>query len=257
MKYQNMLFTVTGGLSGLGAGTVEHLARLGAHVAVVDLNLPGELQDTDKIRHYKADVSNQKDVASVVASIVEWANEANLRIEGVITCAGYLGPAKILSKSNKPMSLDNFKKVIDVGVIGTVDIIRQLLPRMVAQTADADGQRGVLITVSSASAYDGQEGQVAYSASKGAIASMMLPMARDLGSRGIRAVSIAPGIFDTDMVAKMPKAAQESTKRGFEYPSRGGRPEEFAALVETIVDNRMINGTVIRIDGASRMPARI
>lgn len=128
---------------------------------------------------------------------------------------------------------------------------------MALQTPDEDGSRGVLVMVSSVSAYDGQEGQVSYSASKGAIASMTLPMARDLGPRGIRAVSIAPGIFDTDMVAKMPAAAQASTRSSFEYPKRSGRPEEFAALVESIIDNHMLNGSVIRLDGASRFPARL
>lgn len=128
---------------------------------------------------------------------------------------------------------------------------------MTSQTPDSDGQRGVLVTVASAAAFDGQEGQVAYSAAKGAIASMTLPLARDLASHGIRAVCISPGLFDSNMTANMPAKAQESVRKGLEFPARGGRPDEFAAMIEHVVENHMLNGTVIRLDGASRLPARL
>lgn len=155
------------------------------------------------------------------------------------------------------MPLERFKKVVDISLTGTIDVMRHLLPQMSKQQPDADGGRGVIITVASAAAFDGQEGQVAYSAAKGGIASMTLPLARDLSSQGIRAVCIAPGTFETNMVAGMPSKVQESLERVMEYPVRAGRPQEFAALVQHIIENHMLNGTVIRLDGASRMPSRL
>ena len=155
------------------------------------------------------------------------------------------------------MLLDQFSKVIDINLIGTVDLIRQLVPYIATQSPNAKGERGVLVTVSSAAAFDGQEGQTAYGAAKGAIASMTLPLARDLSCWGIRAVCIAPGLFDTGMAASMPQKAKESLDKTLEFPARAGEPEEFASLVENVIDNSMLNGTVIRLDGAARMPSRL
>lgn len=162
-----------------------------------------------------------------------------------------------MSKKGEMLPLDHFKRVLDCNLVGTVDLIRQLVPRMAAQQPDADGNRGVVITVASAAAFDGQEGQVAYSAAKGAIASMTLPLARDLAYLGIRAVCISPGLFETGMSAKIPSKAQLSLQKSLEFPSRAGRAEEFALLVRHVVENDMLNGTVIRLDGASRMPSRL
>jgi 3-hydroxyacyl-CoA dehydrogenase/3-hydroxy-2-methylbutyryl-CoA dehydrogenase len=164
---------------------------------------------------------------------------------------------QILGRQNVPFSLDTFQKVIAVNLVGTVDIIRQLLPHIATQTPDADGERGVIITVASAAAFDGQPGQVAYSATKGAIASMTLPLARDLAQHGIRAVSISPGMFETSMTTNMPKKAKESLQRVLEFPNRPGRPDEFADLVVHSISNSMLNGTVVRLDGATRMPSRL
>lgn len=155
------------------------------------------------------------------------------------------------------MALQHFQKVIDVSLTGTIDIVRQLVPRMAAQTADTDGERGVIVLVSSAAAFDGQPGQVAYSAAKGAIASLTLPLARDLAPHGIRAVCIAPGMFHTAMVAGMPSKAQKSLEKFLEFPARAGRPDEFAGMVEHIMSNLMLNGSTIRLDGATRMPSRL
>jgi 3-hydroxyacyl-CoA dehydrogenase/3-hydroxy-2-methylbutyryl-CoA dehydrogenase len=155
------------------------------------------------------------------------------------------------------MKLELFKKVIDISLTGTVDVIRLLLPRMSTQKAEEDGERGVVITVASAAAYEGQPGQIAYSAAKGGIASMTLPMARDLAPVGVRAVCIAPAMFSTNMTATMPEKAVESLKRVFEFPARPGQPTEFASLVQHIIENVMLNGTVIRIDGATRLPSRL
>lgn len=155
------------------------------------------------------------------------------------------------------MTTQHFQKVVNISLTGTFNVIAQLVPRMSTQPADEDGERGVLITVSSAAAFDGQEGQIAYSAAKGAIASMTLPLARDLSRWGIRAVSIAPGMFGTNMVAGMTDKVKESLNRSLEFPARPGRPEEFARLVQQVFENGMLNGTVIRLDGASRMPSRM
>lgn len=155
------------------------------------------------------------------------------------------------------MSIEHFRRVVDVSLIGTVDVIRQLLPHMSKQKADNEGERGVIITVSSAAAFDGQPGQTAYSAAKGGLASMALPLARDLAPVGIRSVCIAPAMFETSMTSKMPTKAQNSIKKSFEFPSRAGRAEEFSSLVVHAIENVMLNGTVIRIDGAMRLPSRL
>lgn len=155
------------------------------------------------------------------------------------------------------MTATHFQKAVDISLTGTFNVISQLLPRISSQPTDEDGERGVLITVSSAAAFDGQEGQLAYSAAKGAIASMTLPLARDLSRWGIRAVCIAPGMFGTNMVAGMTDKVKESLNRSLEFPSRPGRPEEFARLVQQVFENGMLNGTVLRLDGAARMPSRM
>ncbi|KAM6485788.1 hypothetical protein HDV62DRAFT_387217 [Trichoderma sp. SZMC 28011] len=257
MNVQDKIVVVTGGLSGLGAATVKLMSSLGASIAVFDLQLPAGSSDSQKHRYFKVDVSKTEQVATAVKAVVSWSKETNRPIAAVVCCAGFLGPAKILSKNNSPLALETFKKVVDISLTGTVDIIRQILPHMSTQPADENGSRGVIITVSSAAAFDGQEGQVSYSAAKGAIASMTLPLARDLSRWGIRAVCIAPGMFDTGMVEGMPEKARESLKKTLEFPARAGRPEEFAGMVKSVVENAMLNGTVIRLDGAARMPSRL
>jgi 3-hydroxyacyl-CoA dehydrogenase/3-hydroxy-2-methylbutyryl-CoA dehydrogenase len=147
--------------------------------------------------------------------------------------------------------------VIAINVVGTIDVVRQILPHIASAEADADGERGVIITVSSAAAFDGQPGQVAYSAAKGAIASLTLPLARDLARNGIRAVSISPGLFETNMTNTMPAKAKASLQKVLEFPNRAGRPNEFAGMVLHILSNSFLNGTVIRLDGATRMPSHL
>ncbi|KAK4085555.1 uncharacterized protein Triagg1_545 [Trichoderma aggressivum f. europaeum] len=257
MNVRDRIVVVTGGLSGLGAATVKLMSSLGASIAVFDLQLPTGSSDSQKHRYFKVDVSNTEQVATAVKAVAAWSKETSKPIAAVVCCAGFLGPAKILSKNNSPLALETFKKVVDISLTGTVDIIRQILPYMSTQPADENGSRGVIITVSSAAAFDGQEGQVSYSAAKGAIASMTLPLARDLSRWGIRAVCIAPGMFDTGMVEGMPEKARESLKKTLEFPARAGRPEEFAGMVKSVVENVMLNGTVIRLDGAARMPSRL
>ncbi|KAF4902504.1 putative oxidoreductase [Colletotrichum fructicola] len=258
MKYQQKTFVVTGGLSGLGKGTVERLSQLGGNVAVIDLALPDKPKEgSSPVQYFNADVSKTQEITAAVNKIVAWNKATGSVIAGVVSCAGFLGPSKIISKNGTSMLLDQFSKVIDINLIGTVDLIRQFVPYIATQSPNATGERGVLITVSSAAAFDGQEGQTAYGAAKGAIASMTLPLARDLSCWGIRAVCIAPGLFDTGMAASMPQKAKESLENSLEFPARAGEPEEFASLVEHVIDNSMLNGTVICLDGAARMPSRL
>ncbi|KAE9579120.1 hypothetical protein CGMCC3_g4647 [Colletotrichum fructicola] len=247
MKYQQKTFVVTGGLSGLGKGTVERLSQLGGNVAVIDLALPDKPKEgSSPVQYFNADVSKTQEITAAVNKIVAWNKATGSVIAGVI-----------ISKNGTSMLLDQFSKVIDINLIGTVDLIRQFVPYIATQSPNATGERGVLITVSSAAAFDGQEGQTAYGAAKGAIASMTLPLARDLSCWGIRAVCIAPGLFDTGMAASMPQKAKESLENSLEFPARAGEPEEFASLVEHVIDNSMLNGTVICLDGAARMPSRL
>ncbi|KAM0457508.1 hypothetical protein ACHAO4_003309 [Trichoderma viride] len=261
MNVQDKIVVVTGGLSGLGAATVKLMRSLGASIAVFDLQLPkgasGNAVELQGQKYFKVDVSKTEDVAAAVEGVVAWSREMKKPVGAVVCCAGFLGPAKILSKNGTPLLLETFKKVIDISLTGTIDVIRQIVPYMSTQPADPDGSRGVIITVSSAAAFDGQEGQVSYSAAKGALASMTLPLARDLSRWGIRAVCIAPGMFDTGMVEGMPDMARESLNKTLEFPARAGRPEEFAQMVRSVVENGMLNGTVIRLDGAARMPSRL
>ncbi|KAM0265118.1 hypothetical protein ACHAQJ_000270 [Trichoderma viride] len=261
MDVQDKIVIVTGGLSGLGAATVKLMSSLGASIAVFDLQLPkgvsGSTADLQGQKYFKVDVSKTEEVAAAVDGVVAWSKETKKPIAAVVCCAGFLGPAKILSKNGSPLVLETFKKVVDISLTGTIDVIRQLVAHMSTQPADDQGSRGVIITVSSAAAFDGQEGQVSYSAAKGAIAAMTLPLARDLSRWGIRAVCIAPGMFDTGMVEGMPERARESLKKTLEFPARAGRPEEFAVMVKSVIENGMLNGTVIRLDGAARMPSRL
>ncbi|KAI0202328.1 hypothetical protein F4808DRAFT_421200 [Astrocystis sublimbata] len=259
MQIQNNIVVITGGLSGLGAATANLLHEAGAYVAIIDL---GEPQDNDsavlpRAKYFKADITNSNAVEWAVKDIVAWSGNLRCIIVATVCCAGFLGPAKILSRNGQPIQLETFKRVVDVSLTGTVDVVRQLLPAMAAQTPDEDGARGVIITVSSAAAFDGQEGQVAYSAAKGAIASMTLPMARDLATYGIRVVCIAPGLFVTGMTATMPQKAKLSLTKTLEFPSRPGKPYEFAKLVKHVIGNHMLNGTVLRLDGGARMPSRL
>ncbi|KAF0321811.1 3-hydroxyacyl- dehydrogenase [Colletotrichum asianum] len=257
MKYHQKTFVVTGGLSGLGKATVERLSQRGGNVAVIDLALPDKPKEgLSRVQYFNADVSKTQEITAAVNGIVAWNKATGSVIAGVVSCAGFLGPSKIISKKGTSMLLDQFSKVIDINLIGTVDLIRQFVPHIATQSPNAKGERGVLITVSSAAAFDGQEGQTAYGAAKGAIASMTLPLARDLSCWGIRAVCIAPGLFDTGMAASMPQKAKESLENTLEFPG-AGEPEEFASLVEHVIDNSMLNGTVIRLDGAARMPSRL
>jgi 3-hydroxyacyl-CoA dehydrogenase/3-hydroxy-2-methylbutyryl-CoA dehydrogenase len=246
---------VSGGASGLGEAAARRLHAGGAHVVIADMNeelgqaLARELGD--RATFVPADVTDESAVGEVVA--IATAQPATLRI--AVSCAGIGWAGRVVGR-NGAHALEPFETVIRVNLIGTFNVMRLAAAAMVETEPTSSGERGVCVNTASIAAYDGQIGQIAYSASKGAIVSMTLPAARDLSSAGVRVCAIAPGTFDTPLLSKLPDDAREALGRVVPFPSRFGRPEEFAALVAHIVENEMLNGEVIRLDGALRMPPR-
>ena len=243
---------VTGGASGLGAATVRRLAANGAHVVIADVNDDGgaalarELGGEAQFIH--TDVT---DPASVEAAVTAAAGKGNgLRI--LVNCAGIGVAERILGKDG-PMDLNRFAKVIQVNLIGTFNAMRLAAAAMTHNEPDAEGERGVIVSTASVAAFEGQIGQAAYSSSKGGIVGLTLPAAREFARYGIRVLAIAPGIFDTPLLAGLPEPARLSLGQQVPFPPRLGRPEEYAALVQHIVENTMLNGETIRLDGAIRM----
>jgi NAD(P)-dependent dehydrogenase (short-subunit alcohol dehydrogenase family) len=248
MEIEGRTFLVAGGGSGLGAATAEMLAGEGANVVVADLK--GEAAgDTD--RFVETDVTDEGSVRRAI----EEALQSFGGLHGAINCAGIASAEKVLGREG-PHSLDSFAKVVQVNLVGTFNVVRLAAEVMVNNEPAASGERGVIVNTASVAAYDGQIGQVAYAASKGGVVALTLPVARELAASGIRVVAIAPGIFDTPMMAGLPEAARESLGNQVPFPSRLGRPEEYAALVRHIIENEMLNGEVIRLDGAIRMAPR-
>jgi len=245
---------VTGGASGLGAATVRRLVGAGAQVVIADLNaqageaLAAELGN--KARFVATDVTSDE---STRAAVQAAALGNGLRI--LVNCAGIGIAEKVLGK-DAPHDLNHFTKVIQVNLIGVFNAIRLAAEVMQRNEPDTEGERGVIINTASVAAFDGQIGQAAYSASKGGVVGMTLPIARELARYGIRVMSIAPGIFDTPMLAGLPEPARVSLGQQVPFPPRLGRPEEYAALVQSIVENTMLNGETIRLDGAIRMAPR-
>lgn len=240
---------VTGGASGLGLATAKMLVEAGAEVIILDLPSSGGA-DIDGVTFAPADVTNEEQVRAAISLATK-----PLRI--VVNCAGIATAERTLGKEG-PLPLDHFERVIRVNLIGTFNVIRLASEAMAAtEPIGAEGQgeseRGVIVNTASVAAFDGQIGQAAYSASKGGVAAMTLPLARELAPRFIRVMTIAPGIFDTPMLAGLPQAARDSLGIQVPHPARLGRPEEYAALVRHIVENAVLNGEVIRLDGAIRM----
>jgi len=253
MQIENKIFIVTGGASGLGAATAEVLVAAGAKVMLVDMNAEAVAAQAKRLGAHSvvADISNEAAAEAAVQATVEAFGGLN----GLVNCAGIVRGEKILGK-NGPHLLSSFSQVINVNLIGSFNMLR-LAAAAIAQTeADADGERGVIINTASAAAYDGQIGQAAYSASKGAIVSLTLPAARELARFGIRVMTIAPGIFETPMMAGMTQEVRDSLAAGVPFPPRLGKPGEYAGLVKHIIENSMLNGEVIRLDGALRMAAK-
>jgi 3-hydroxyacyl-CoA dehydrogenase / 3-hydroxy-2-methylbutyryl-CoA dehydrogenase len=246
---------VAGGASGLGEATARRLHSGGAHVVIADLNrdrgeaLADELGE--RARFVPTDVTDADAVQAAVNAAAE--QPAPLRI--AVSCAGIGGAGRVVGGKG-PHSLERFENIIRVNLIGTFNVMRLAAAVMVENEPTEAGERGVCVNTASIAAFDGQIGQVAYSASKGGIVSMTLPAARDMAPLGVRVCAVAPGTFDTPLLGNLPEDAREGLRRVVPFPSRFGRPDEFAALVAHIVENEMLNGEVIRLDGALRMPPR-
>jgi len=250
---ENAVALVTGGASGLGGATTRRLVADGAEVVIVDLaaspgaDLAQELGDA--VRFMPADV---RDPAQVQAAIDVAQEQGELRI--VVNCAGVGTPGRVVGRSG-PHSLDSFQTVIDINLVGTFNVLRLAAVAMLGNEP-VDGDRGVIVMTASIAAFDGQIGQAAYAASKGGIVGLTLAAARDLADKGVRVMTIAPGTFATPMLAGLPPEATAALEAQVPHPSRLGDPSEYAALVRHIIENGMLNGEVIRLDGALRMPPR-
>ena len=252
MDIQGHVFIVTGGASGLGAGTARMLVAEGAQVIIADLQDEAGQALADELgQHYvHCDVTLEADAEKVVAAATQRGT-----LRGLVSCAGIAPAAKTVGKDGAhPLAL--FQKVISVNLIGSFNMMRLAAQAMSANAPLSTGERGVLINTASVAAFDGQIGQAAYAASKAGVAGMTLPIARDLARNGIRCVTIAPCIFGTPMVFGMPQEVQDSLAASIPFPSRLGRPEDYAKLVNSIIINEMINGETIRLDGAIRMPPK-
>lgn len=252
---KNVVGLVTGGASGLGKATVERLIKEGAKVTLVDLpNSNG----ADLVKEFgegrcifaPADITKEEDIkAALEETKVKFG-----KLDTAISCAGIGVAFKTYNfNKNNPHSLEDFSRVLTVNTVGTFNVIRLSAGLIGQNEPTLDGQRGVVINTASIAAYDGQMGQAAYSASKGAIVGMTLPIARDLASQGIRCVTIAPGLFDTPLLSSLPEKVRNFLAKNVPCPSRLGNPDEFAALVEHVINNKMLNGEVIRLDGSLRM----
>jgi NAD(P)-dependent dehydrogenase (short-subunit alcohol dehydrogenase family) len=239
-------FLVTGGGSGLGLATARMLAGAGANVVAADLK--GE--SGTNARFVETDVTDEASVGAAVQAALESGP-----LHGIVNCAGVAIAEKALGRDG-PHPLDSFAKVIQINLVGTFNVIRLAAAAMVGNEPDEEGGRGVIVNTASVAAFDGQIGQAAYAASKGGVVSMTLPLAREFARSGIRVATIAPGLLDTPMMAGLPEEARRSLGDQVPFPSRLGRPEEYAALVRHIVENDLINGEVIRLDGAIRMAPR-
>ena len=249
MDIKGKVFIVTGGASGLGEGTARALASRGAHVVIADMQVEKGEAVAKEINgsFVKCDVTSEADGQAVVAKAVSVG-----KLMGLVNCAG-IAPAEKTVGKNGAHSLTLFSKVVQVNLIGSFNMIRLAADAMTKNDPESTGERGVMISTASVAAYDGQIGQAAYAASKGGIVGMTLPIARDLARNGIRNMTIAPGIFGTPMLFGMPKEVQDALAAGVPFPSRLGTPEDYAKLACHIFENDMLNGEVIRLDGAIRL----
>ncbi len=249
MDISGKVYIVTGGASGLGEGTARMLSREGGRVVIADLQVDkGQALATELGGAFvRCDVSQEADGRAVVAQA-----QALGKLAGLVNCAGIAPAAKTVGKDG-PHALDVFAKVVTVNLIGTFNMIRLAAEAMCRNEPEATGERGVIVNTASVAAYDGQIGQAAYSASKGGVVGMTLPIARDLARNGIRVMTIAPGIFGTPMLFSMPQEVQNALAASVPFPSRLGTPADYAKLVHQIITNDMLNGEVIRLDGAIRL----
>jgi NAD(P)-dependent dehydrogenase (short-subunit alcohol dehydrogenase family) len=253
MKIEGIHAVVTGGGSGLGEATTRRLVGSGARASIFDLEASrgNEIADElgDAVGFHPVDVRDADGMAAAVDAAV--GDQGALRL--LVNCAGVGTPAKTLDREGQPLDLDWFSRVIEINLIGTFNAIRLAAATMVKNDPNAGGERGVIVNTASVAAFEGQIGQAAYAASKGGVVSMTLPIARELARDGVRVCAIAPGLFGTPMLMGLPQAARESLGASVPFPPRLGAPDEYASLVCHIVENAMLNGETIRLDGAIRM----
>lgn len=255
MNHKDVVALVTGGASGLGEASILGLVKKGAKVVVIDV----DADKGDKLAaniganaiFVKTDVTSETDVRQTIQKAVDAFGKINV----VINCAGVVNPGKLIGRKG-PLPLDAFNKVLQINLVGTLNVIRLAVEQMMNNKPDEDGEKGVIINTASIAAFEGQIGQVAYSASKAGIVGMTLPIAREISDYGIRIVTIAPGIFETPMMAGLPPAVKEDMAKTVPFPRRLGKPQEFAKMVLHIIDNVMMNGCCVRLDGALRMPPK-
>ena len=255
MRLDGRTVLVTGGASGLGGATTDMVIAAGGRAVVIDINEQAgqakAAQHGDTVRFVRADVTSDTDVQRAVETAVQSFG----RLDGVVNAAGIAVAERVLPKEG-PQPLAHFARTIQINLIGTFNVIRLAAAAMSANEPLAGGERGVIVNTASVAAFDGLIGQAAYSASKGGIVAMTLPIAREFARIGVRVMTIAPGTFDTPLLAALPEAARQSLAQQVPFPPRLGRPEEYAALVRQIFENEMLNGEVIRLDGALRMAPR-
>lgn len=253
MNLNDQAVIITGGASGMGAAIAQHFAALGANIALLDLNLEAasRLANTLHAKAYACDVTDEASVQSAL----ELAAVAHGPARILINCAGVLHSRRMVNQQG-PMPLDEFQRVLTINVVGTFNVMRLAAANMIPLAPLGDGERGVIINIASIAAYEGQIGQTAYSASKGAIVSMVLPAARELAAFGIRVLGIAPGLVDTPMFSSLSPDARTTLSAAVPFPKRLAEPKEIAALAAHLVNNVMMNGEVVRIDGAIRLQAK-
>ncbi|MFS2127955.1 3-hydroxyacyl-CoA dehydrogenase [Pseudomonas sp. Pseusp97] len=256
MQIQNKVFLITGGGSGLGAATAKLLVSAGARVVLADVNAEAGAAQAAELgeanaRFIRTDVCSEADGKAAV----QLALDAFGALHGLANCAGVAPAEKVIGR-NGVHGLESFTRTININLIGTFNMLRLAAEAMARNEPDAGGERGIIINTASVAAFDGQIGQAAYSASKSAVVGMTLPIARELARSGIRVMTIAPGIFETPMMAGMPQEVRDSLGASVPFPPRLGRPDEYAALARHIIENSMLNGEVIRLDGAIRMAAK-
>lgn len=255
MHIQDSVFLITGGASGLGAAVAERLVAQGARAVIADLNEEAGIRLADRLGDRAAFVRTDVTDEASVRGAIDRARERFGALHGAVNCAGIAIAEKVIGKDG-PHDLARFRRVIEINLVGTFNVVRLAADTMQANPPNEEGERGVLINTASIAAFDGQIGQSAYSASKGGVAAMTLPLARELARYGIRVVTVAPGVFDTPMMQGLPEKARSSLAEQIPFPPRLGRPHEFAHLVAAIIENPMLNGEVIRLDGALRMGPR-
>lgn len=255
MRIEDRVFLLTGASSGLGLACARALVEQGGKVVLADINAEAGTLRAEELgaqaRFVQTDITREEDGRRAVAAALETFGG----LHGLINCAGIAPAEKILGR-NGAHGLDSFSRVIQVNLVGSFNMLRLAAEAMAQSEANEEGERGVIVNTASVAAFDGQMGQAAYAASKGGVAALTLPAARDLARSGIRVMCIAPGIFETPMMAGMPQEVRDSLAANVPFPPRLGRPDEYAALVRHIIENPMLNGEVIRLDGALRMAAK-